>query len=280
MNLKKKILITIAFLLMIIVFQVNISKATTVTVTTDTLNLRREASTDSDIILQLLEGEECELIEEDGDWYKVSYGDYTGYISKDYAEVESDSSETSETSTDTTTTTTTSSQTGEGTINETASLRIAPLVNSSVLEVIKSGTEVTVITQTGDWSYIYTDELAGWVRSDVVTVETQVVEEDTSESEEQETSTSEDETTDDSTDTTEETTESSDFEEKTMYTIDIVNIREEASTDSEVIMIVNVNTELTVIGEEGDWYKVETSKGEAYVSKDLLSDEETITDDE
>ena len=279
MNLKKKILITITFLLMIIFFQVNISKATTVTVTTDTLNLRREASTDSDIILQLLEGDECELIEEDGNWYKVSYGDYTGYISKDYAEVESDSSDTNETSTETTTTT--SSQTGEGTINETASLRIAPLVNSSVLEVIKSGTQVTVITQTGDWLYIYTDDTAGWVRSDVVTVETQSVEEDTSESEEQETSTSEDETTDDTTDTTEETTEeNSDFEEKTMYTTDIVNIREEASTDSEVIMIVNVNTKLTVIGEEGDWYKVETSKGEAYVSKDLLSDEETTTDDE
>src|SRR5699024_1352413 len=67
-----------------------------------------------------------------------------------------------------------------------------------------------------------------------------------------------------------------DFEARTMYTNDSgINIRKEASTDAEILMVVDVNTSLKVIGESGDWYQVETSQGNAYVSKDLLSNERT-----
>src|SRR5699024_4875113 len=58
----------------------------TVKITTETLNLREEPSTDSDIVALISIGEECELISEEGDWYEVKYGEYTGYISKEYAE--------------------------------------------------------------------------------------------------------------------------------------------------------------------------------------------------
>ena len=57
-----------------------------------------------------------------------------------------------------------------------------------------------------------------------------------------------------------------------------VNIRKEPSTDSELVMTVERNTEIDVIGETGDWYKVETSQGEAYISKELLTDKKvTVT---
>ena len=56
-----------------------------------------------------------------------------------------------------------------------------------------------------------------------------------------------------------------------MYTNDYVNIRKEPNTTSDILMLVEINTELKVIGEEGNWYKVSTSEGDAYVSKDLLS---------
>src|SRR5699024_8600215 len=73
-------------------------------------------------------------------------------------------------------------------------------------------------------------------------------------------------------------TDTTDFETRTMYTKDYVNIRSTPSTDSEnIIMVVEENTALEVIGEEGDWYKVNTSEGEAYVSKDVLSTERTVT---
>ena len=62
-----------------------------------------------------------------------------------------------------------------------------------------------------------------------------------------------------------------------MYTEDYVNIRKEPSTTADIIMTVEENTALKVIGEEGDWYKVDTSEGEAYVIKSALSSERTQT---
>lgn len=118
-------------------------------------------------------------------------------------------------------------------------------------------------------------KLRGWVRSNYVTLqnvedninnsdETTTVNDDN----EEDTQTNSDDQSDEDTDTA--------FEEKTMYTNDTyVNIRSGPSTDSEIIMVVEINTSIKVIGEEGDWYKVSTSKGEAYISKELLSDERT-----
>ena len=312
MNLIKKIIVATSILLMIIFFQINISKAATVEITTETLNLRKEASTDSDIVALISEGDECEVLADEGDWYRVQYGEYTGYISKEYTKQTSDSSSGStnddnttegsdttsteptsndnDTSADNNTTTSDNEaadetdtntsdsnvQTGEGKINGNTQLRITPLINSSIIENLKSGANVTVINQINGWSYIYTDESAGWIRENMVTVEGQKKKKNTDSKEEttdtkKETSNSKEENSS----TTEESSQTS-FEEKTMYTNDsAVNIRAEANTNSDIIMVVEQNTELKVIGEEGDWYKVETSQGDAYVSKDLLSDKRT-----
>ena len=62
-----------------------------------------------------------------------------------------------------------------------------------------------------------------------------------------------------------------------MYTEDYVNIRKEPSTTAEIMMTVEENTALEVIGEEGDWYRVNTSEGEAYVIKSALSNERIQT---
>lgn len=316
MNLIKRILVTISVLLMIIFFQNSVVKAATVEVTTETLNLREKASTDSDIVALISEGDECEILEDEGDWYRVKYGEYTGYISKEYTKLISDDSsdnsntddsenENSNTSNndatesnsnstdnnseednsiesntiqqDNTNTNNTDAKTGEGTINSNTELRITPLINSSVIENVKSGAKVTVINQINGWSYIYTDESAGWIRSDAVTVEGQ---EETNNSNEEKTDSSE-ETNSTSTneeETTQEETQTSqfNFQEKTMYTNDsAVNIRSAANTNADIIMVVGINTELKVIDEDGDWYKVETSQGDAYVSKDLLSNKRT-----
>ena len=315
MNLIKKISTIILLFLIIIFLQRNVSKATTVEVTTETLNLRKEASTESDIVALISEGDECEVLDDEGDWYKVQYGEYTGYISKEYTEVisgsssdSSNNSSSSDTSNDTdketvddntvssdtdktetnkenTETNTTSkdnndeatdsstSQTGEGRVNKNTQLRITPLINSSVIEELKSGVKVTVINQINGWSYIYTDETAGWVRSDMLTIASQKNSVNKEENTDSKNNT--DKKEDNSNKKEEESSETS-FEEKTMYTNDsAVNIRAEASTDADIIMVVELNTELKVIGEEGDWYKAETSQGDAYVSKDLLSSKKT-----
>lgn len=51
---------------------------------TDNLNLRLEASTDSEVITVISEGEAVEVEETDGEWCKVLYGDTEGYLKLEY----------------------------------------------------------------------------------------------------------------------------------------------------------------------------------------------------
>lgn len=54
-------------------------------VTTDTLNVRAEDSTESNIVALSGEGEALSVVEEDGDWVKVAVSDdVVGYVSSDY----------------------------------------------------------------------------------------------------------------------------------------------------------------------------------------------------
>lgn len=53
---------------------------TTLTVTGDTVNLRSEASTSSDILASMKKGDTVTKISEENDWIKVTYGSLTGYV--------------------------------------------------------------------------------------------------------------------------------------------------------------------------------------------------------
>lgn len=290
-------------------------KATTVTVTSDTLNIREKASGSSKIIAVLSNGAKCDFIEEDGDWYKIKFGSYTGYISKQYSKKNEDTS--SGTKTDTSEKTddsdksdntaddksddtkkaddsvTTGGETTGKIANDTA-VRIVPLIYSSQIGEVKKGETVTIISEQNNWAYIATSSITGWVRIDSITgkkiTQTTVsaVESTTSEQETENTVVENTVTTDTKTENTtsntvENTTSSSgstssSYIEKTMYVNDYsVNVRKEASTSSKVMMVLGINTKLTVIGEEGDWYKVKTSEGIGYVSKKLLTSNSPTT---
>ena len=59
-------------------------------VTTDSLKVRAEANTDSEVITLVPNGEELEVIEVEGDWVKVGLDDQEVYVSADYVEVSSE----------------------------------------------------------------------------------------------------------------------------------------------------------------------------------------------
>ena len=286
MSIFKKIFYTLLSITIFTFILSSIVKADTVKITTETLNLREEPSTDSDIVALISIGEECKLISEEGDWYEVKYGEYTGYISKEYAEKtgtttennpetnttenNSDNNTNENTTTENNTTESTNTQTTtsttilKGKVTEGTAIRIVPLISSSILENIKVGTEITVIEQINNWVYIQTSTVSGWIRSNFIEIE--------------EAQNNKNNNTNNNADDNSNSTDTTDFETRTMYTKDYVNIRSTPSTDLEnIIMVVEENTALEVIGEEGDWYKVNTSEGEAYVSKDVLSTERTVT---
>lgn len=282
-NITKYVVASIIMLLLIVLS--NKVQAQTATVTADTLNLRSEASTDSSIVKLLNQGEELDVISDEGDWLRVSSDGTEGYVSKDYVQVNEETVNTTpKTPTETPTQTPTTenpSETGTGTtvvtsrVNQDTQIRILPLINSNVLENISSGATVTIITSTNKWTFVETDTISGWILNSALEENT------TSTSDNQTTENTDNGNTDDtnSSENNDTTNQSSDTMYDTAVTKYIngssVYIRNEPSTDASIVISLIRNTDVTVTGENGDWYKVKYGDFEGYIFKELLSDEQT-----
>ena len=281
-NITKYVVASIIMLLLIVLS--NKVQAQTATVTADTLNLRSEASTDSSIVKLLNQGEELDVISDEGDWLRVSSDGTEGYVSKDYVQVNEETQTTTpETPTETPTQTPTTenpSETGTITVvtskvNQDTQIRILPLINSNVLENISSGATVTIITSTNKWTFVETDTISGWVLNSALEENT------TSTSDNQTTGNTDNGNTNNtsSSENNDTTNQSSDTMYDTAVTKYIngssVYIRNEPSTDASIVISLIRNTDVTVTGENGDWYKVKYGDFEGYIFKELLSDEQT-----
>lgn len=291
----KKVLLTVTISLATLLTMSVASNAATVKVTGDVINIRKEASTDSTVIATLSKDVECEYLGEEGDWYQVRYENYTGYVSKQYSELVEDTSDTQETNPQTDNNSKTDNNSTENneavnnenqtdnentqqnneaqsdentsiTQTETTSLvykkfnqntiiRILPLIYSSNIGEAKNGDEVLVLTEVSGWSYIQTDKINGWVRTDTL-------------------GESKPETTDNSNKDDENAATS----EKTGYiSEDDVNLRKGAGTSYSVIEVLELNTQVTILEEDGDWYRIKIDNTTGYVSKDYVSDSKKVT---
>ena len=301
---KKTTILSIIIAISMIVFTTKVQAATG-KVTTETLNLRSKASTDSSVVKLLNMDEELEIISEEGNWYKVKVGENEGYVSKDYVKAD-------KTSAGTITTTTTdnsgSNTTGESTestntnakpttsntvtpnstlkLEKNVTIKILPLINANNLGTAKAGDEVTVITTANNWIFIETSEIAGWIVKD------SSVGQVTSSEDKNTGSSTDNNTTDTSnndnkgekqtdtktnTDNNDDTTSSDTNYTKTTKYINAssVYVRKEASTSAGIVTTLIRNTDVTVVGESGDWYKVTYKDYSGYIYKELLSDKKT-----
>ena len=301
---KKTTISSIIIAISMIVFTTKVQAATG-KVTTETLNLRSKASTDSSVVKLLNMDDELEILSEEGNWYKVKVGENEGYVSKDYVKVD-------KTSTETTTTTTTnnsgSNTTGGSTestntnakpttsntvtpnstlkLEKDVAIKILPLINANNLGTAKAGNEVTVITTANNWIFIETSEIAGWIVKD------SSVGQVTSSKDKNTGSNTNNNTTDTSnngdkgekqtdtktnTDNNDDTTSSDTNYTKTTKYINAssVYVRKEASTSAGIVTTLIRNTDVTVVGESGDWYKVTYKDYSGYIYKKLLSDKKT-----
>lgn len=300
---KKIVYIIILVIASLVMYSTIVKAATTVTVTADTLNLREKASTSSNIIATLSKGVKCDFIEESGDWYKVQYKTYTGYVSKEYVKKNEDITQNNADENDNTGDTNNDNQKDTdtnvrnentlttGKVSSKTDVKIVPLIYSSKIDELAKNTNVTIYTEINGWSYIQTDTITGWIRSDIITGKKTVSiassDDGTGNTQVDNSSSNSNDNTigndaqagENSTDTTNAAdNQTTTYTEKTMYINESsVNVRKEPSTSSEIVMVLALNTKLTVIGEEGDWYKVKTSEGNAYVSKKLLSSKQTTT---
>ena len=61
-------------------------------------------------------------------------------------------------------------------------------------------------------------------------------------------------------------------QEKTMYVSGDVYMREAADKDAKAVTVLATGKEITVLGEEGDWYQVKVDDKEGYVVKKYITD--------
>ena len=288
---KRLLSILTIFIILAIVFA-NICFADTGTLkNTDFLNMRESPSTSSNLLTVLPSDASFNIISDEGDWYQIQYQSYTGYVSKQYVTV-------SETNTNVNTNIPAESN-SNGIVKSNSNIYVLPLVNSTVIGTVNSGTQVLIVSITGKWSFIQTDSFSGWIFTDningveetnsndhnqdnnSVNTETNIVDNNTSEEQDNTTDNknSDDDTSNketnsnDSGNDTDTTEETSGNYPKTMYVnVEAVYIRAEATTSSEAVASIGLNTPVTVNGEEGDWYKVTVTDGSGYMMKQYLSE--------
>ena len=315
----KKTKLLVSGIIILLIVLTNKVQADTATVSTDTLNLRSEASTSSAVVALLNSGDKLDIISETGNWYKVKYNGKEGYVSKDYVKVSSTGSTgTTNSNTNSETTTgntnnTTGATTGEPTnggasnvdVNSTIKLekdttvKILPLVNSNTISTVNSGTEVTVIAKTNRWIFIQTDEIAGWiVNTDEISkiqnpnTNNNTTNNDTnnddnnggtnsndSNQEDQNNNSGSNDSNEDNQDNNEDdsknqTSSDTKYSQTSTKYINVSSayVRSKPSKDGEIVMSLIKNTDVTVTGENGDWYKIKFNNYEGYIFKELLSD--------
>ena len=124
------------------------------------LNIRQEASTDSEVIGILTNHNACELLEDAGEWYKVTSGKVTGYVNKQYL-VTGDEAETiAEQEIKTVATVNT----------ETLNVRAEKSTEAEVLSQVGNSEAFTVNSVADGWVEISVDDSVGYISQDYVTL--------------------------------------------------------------------------------------------------------------
>ena len=282
--------------------------ATTGKSTGDTVRVREKPSTESEVIELLGVGDTVEILGQEGDWYKVNFKGTIGYVSQSFISTndnngngnntqtsneqnnepknneENNSDENSEvtensepaTNTETNATAQTTTVSKIYKMSEDSKVRILPIITAEEIGEAKKDESVSLVINAGLWAYIKSDNVSGWIRIDKLSTE-EVTVSTSQENENKEDDNKEEEKTENNT-TPEENKQSQTIaiEPKKLYVNSAaINVRSEANTTSEVVDSIGLNTEVTAVGEENGWYKVQVNGETGYIRKDLLSSEKT-----
>jgi len=237
------------------------SFASTGIVTTDTLRLRKDASTSASILGLLSMNDKVEILEEENGWYKVKAGEEEGYVYGEYIKVleekttpeqtvvEEEQSNTEEKPAENTETESQENKEKIKTVPAETEIYITPVINSLTINKTTEEKTIEIISEVKGWSYIKTGSIQGWIRTE------KIVEKEVSENETNNTSS-----------------------QKTGYiTTNSVNFREEANTSSNIISKLPKNAKLNIIESSNGWSKVEYNGTTGYVSEQYISDKKIET---
>ena len=277
MNKKAKIgLIILAFIILTISTKVY---ATNGKANQETVRMREEASTESSVVTLISLDEEVEVLSEEGEWYKIKYKTYTGYVRKDMLDVDGKTETTQNTNSENTTSSEEIKDKIEigytGTIASKLDLKLVPSITSSNINTIEENSKITIKDIINKWSYVETDNKSGWVLTSKIKVSEQKNEEVKTEENKEQTveETKKEENTEKTTSKEETKTEEKKKTEVTKYvSAETLNMRETANNNAKLINQLKVNTKVTVLETEGTWSKIKVNGKTGYVASKYLSD--------
>ena len=267
-------------------FFINMSLAVSkAKVTVDLANLRESPNEDSTILEQLTLNEEVEIIEQEGDWYKVVARKITGYVRHDLIAITEESKNQNKTNEENNITSTEEEQNvenveqnsqeeqtedkielGKNIIKENTRLKIVPVINATETIEVKKDEEVNVTEIINGWVCVETQNTKGWIRKEKILTkaEQEKIEQEERAAQEAAEKQKEQEKAKNST--------------KTMYVnAATVNVRKEPNTSSEIVTNANMNTKVIVQSENSGWSKVTVNGKEGYIATNLLSDKKQTT---
>ncbi|MEQ6930338.1 SH3 domain-containing protein [Clostridium perfringens] len=221
------------------------------------LNVREGASTSSKVIGSLSGNTKVTIVGEEGAFYKIEYKDSHGYVAKEYVKDVTESSNSNQGTQTPEKPSTPESTEKTGIVNVSSSLNVrsSASTSSKVIGSLSGNTKVTIVGEEGAFYKIEYKGSHGYVAKEYVKDVTE------SSNSNQGTQTPEKPSTPESTEKTGIVNVSSSL-----------NVRSSASTSSKVIGSLSGNTKVTIVGEEGAFYKIEYKGSHGYVAKEYVKD--------
>ena len=231
------------------------------------LNVRSSASTSSKVIGSLSGNTKVTIVGEEGAFYKIEYKGSHGYVAKEYVKdvTESNNSNQGTQTSEKPSTPENTEKTGIVNVSSSLNVREGASTSSKVIGSLSGNTKVTIVGEEGAFYKIEYKGSYGYVAKEYVKDVTE------SNNSNQGTQTPEKPSTPESTEKTGIVNVSSSL-----------NVREGASTSSKVIGSLSGNTKITIVGEEGAFYKIEYKGSHGYVAKEYIKDikDEVVTEPE
>ncbi|MDM0450973.1 SH3 domain-containing protein [Clostridium perfringens] len=219
------------------------------------LNVRSRASTSSKIIGGLSGNTKVTIVGEEGAFYKIEYKGSHGYVAKEYVKGVTESSNSNQGTQTPEKPSIPESTEKTGIVNVSSSLNVreGASTSSKVIGSLSGNTKVTIVGEEGAFYKIEYKGSHGYVAKEYVKGVTE------NSNSNQGTQTPEKPSIPESTEKTGIVNVSSSL-----------NVREGASTSSKVIGSLSGNTKVTIVGEEGAFYKIEYKGSHGYVAKEYV----------
>ena len=158
------------------------------------VRIREKATTESEVLDVLMEGDQVEILGEEGDWYKISAKGHTGYVSKTFitkndgaqnsANNNDNENNNANSNADNNTNQNTNNSDNKATTTRTATITtkvykvaentqvyILPILSSESIGTVNAGEDLDLLSSAGLWGYIKTSNVKGWVRIDKLSSE-------------------------------------------------------------------------------------------------------------